>query len=145
MLCDVAVCTFSFNGASSTLVTLHSSVFAECSAYSSSQFYLADDPALLHRKAIGSLTYIRGDEPICYRGPHCQLPLSKRAAKLFSHTTKPAKNETKKPVQESSRLLVSPECFAGRMFVTPDTHATFCTDGWHLLSTKQQFKYLYRI
>ena len=51
----------------------------------------------------------RGDEPICYRGPLCQLPLSERVAQLFSHTMKPV----------TSRLLVSPECFAGRIFVTP--------------------------
>jgi len=41
----------------------------------------------------------------CYRGPLCHLPLSNRAAQLFRHTIKPV----------SSRLLVSPECFAGRM------------------------------
>ena len=46
-----------------------------------------------------------GDEPICYRGPLCQLPLSIRAAQLFNHTMKPV----------NSRLLVSPECFAGHM------------------------------
>ena len=46
----------------------------------------------------------RGDEPICYRGALCQLSLSNRAAQLFSHTMKPV----------SSRLLVSPESFAGR-------------------------------
>jgi len=34
-----------------------------------------------------------GDERICYRGPLCQLPLSKRTAQLFSHTMKPVKNE----------------------------------------------------
>jgi len=33
------------------------------------------------------------DEPICYGGSLCQLPLSKRAAQLFSHTMKPVKNE----------------------------------------------------
>jgi len=35
----------------------------------------------------------RGDEPICYRGPLCQLPLSKRAAQHSSHNMKPVKNE----------------------------------------------------
>jgi len=35
----------------------------------------------------------RGDEPICYRGPLCQLLLSKRAAQFFSHTMKPVENE----------------------------------------------------
>ena len=34
-----------------------------------------------------------GCESICYRGPLCQLPLSNRAAQLFSHTMKPVKNE----------------------------------------------------
>ena len=31
----------------------------------------------------------RGDEPICYRRPLRQLPLSKRAAQIFSYTIKP--------------------------------------------------------
>jgi len=39
------------------------------------------------------LTTARGDEPICYRGPLCQLPLSKRAAQLFCQAMKPVKNE----------------------------------------------------
>jgi len=43
-----------------------------------------------------------GLEPICYRGPLCPLPLSKRAAQLFSHTMKPVKNE--KTVQQLRRL-----------------------------------------
>jgi len=56
----------------------------------------------------------RGDEPICYRGPLCQLPLSKRAAQLFSHTVKSVKNEkncssTETYNKRSSRLLVSPD------------------------------------
>ena len=63
--------------------------------------------------------WTRGDEPICYRGPLCQLPLSKRAAQLFSHTIKAVKKEKKVHQQkQTTRLLVSPECFAGRMFVT---------------------------
>ena len=41
------------------------------------------------------MVYGRGDEPICYLGPLCQFPLSKRAAHLFSHTMKPVKNEKK--------------------------------------------------
>jgi len=61
------------------------------------------------------VVYIRGDEPICYRGPLCQLPLSNRAVKLFSHTMKPVSSRLLVlPECESSRLLVSPECFAGR-------------------------------
>ena len=43
--------------------------------------------------AVTAFIWSRGDEPICYRGPLCQLPLSKRAAQLFSHTMKPVKNE----------------------------------------------------
>ena len=47
----------------------------------------------LKRKVSIYIFQSRGDEPICYRGPLCQLPLSKRAAQLFSHTMKPVKNE----------------------------------------------------
>jgi len=43
----------------------------------------------------------RGDEPICYRGPLCQLPLSNRATQLFSHTTNPVK--TKKIVHQQKQ------------------------------------------
>jgi len=71
---------------------------------------------------------LRDDEPICYRRPLCQLPLNKRAAQHFSHIMKPVKNKKKRSSTEtnikrksiSSRLLVLPECFAGRMFVTFD-------------------------
>jgi len=58
------------------------------------------------------IVYIRGDKPICYRRPLCLLPLSKRAAQLFSHTMKPV----------SSRLLVSHVCFAGRTKFFCRTH-----------------------
>ena len=71
----------------------------------------------------------RGHEPICYRGPLCQLPLSNRAAHLFSHTMKPVSSillvRLNAKVQDSwSRLNASQAArnsFAGRMFVTPVT------------------------
>jgi len=65
--------------------------------------------------------YHRGDEPICYCGPLCQLPLSNQAAQLFSHTMKHVSSRLLvSPECEISRLLVSPECFGarGRNFVT---------------------------
>jgi len=50
----------------------------------------------------------RGDETICYRGRICQLPLSKRAAQVFSHSMKPVKNEKHCSSTESwSRLNAS--------------------------------------
>ena len=76
--------------------------------------------------------YCRGDESICYCGSLCQLPLTKRATQLFSHTTKPVKNEKKlfinrnkqqTKVIKSSKLLVSPECFAGCMKFFCGPHA----------------------
>jgi len=74
----------------------------------------------------------RGDEPICYRGPLCQLLLSKRAAQVFSHTMKPVKNEKivyqqKQITDESNNcwsnlnaLRAARNSFVGRVFVTPD-------------------------
>jgi len=50
---------------------------------------------------VATWAYARGNEPICYRGPLCQLPLSKRAAQLFSRTRKPAK--TKKIVHQQKQ------------------------------------------
>ena len=54
------------------------------------------------------LVAIRGDESICYRGSLCKLPLSKRAAQLFSHTMKPVKmkkivHQQKQTTNESQR------------------------------------------
>jgi len=72
-----------------------------------------------------TLLVTRGDEPICYRGPLCQLPLSKRAAQLFSHTMKPVKNEKNCPcfacekiVHVSNASRAARNSFASRMFVT---------------------------
>jgi len=72
-----------------------------------------------------------GDEPICYRGPLCRLPLSKRAAQLFSHTMKPLKTkkivhqqkQTTKKVQDCWSCMnaswAARNSFVGRMFVNP--------------------------
>ena len=63
--------------------------------------------------------YTKDVERICYCGPLCQLPLSKRTAQLFSHILKRVKNKkncssTETHKKRSSRLLVKPECFVGR-------------------------------
>ena len=57
--------------------------------------------------------YSKGDEPICSPGPLCQLPLSRRAAQLFSHNVKPVKNEKiihqqKRTTNESNKNSCEP-------------------------------------
>ena len=91
--------------------------------------------------ALGANRQIRGNEPICYRGPLCQLPLSNRAAQPFSHTMKLVSSRLLvSPEWESSILLVLPECFAGPMrpaslmFVTPALHGSISLK--FLLETK---------
>jgi len=92
----------------------------------------------LPQKGEVSSNQSRGDEPICFRGSLCELPLRKRVAQLFSHTMKPVKNEKKfhqqkqttKKVQvcwsRLNALRATQNSFAGRMrpaslmFVTPE-------------------------
>jgi len=67
----------------------------------------------------------RGDEPICYRGPLRQLPLSKRDAQLFSHTMKAVKNEKNCSSTETNKSNKNP-CEPYRMKFFASHMKFFC-------------------
>jgi len=90
-----------------------------------------------------SFSLVQGWRTYLLSGSLCQLPLSKRAAQLFSHTMKLVKNEKivnqQKQITNDSNTCWSHlnasraarNCFVDRMFVTPDlvSHAHPSQEG----------------
>jgi len=67
----------------------------------------------------GMIIWIRGDEPICYRGPLYQLPLSKRAVQLLVILwnllkTKKSVHQQKQTTNESNVSRAARTSFAAR-------------------------------